>query len=320
MRMKTVLAPCLLLLASSLATSGCVITSSGLDEGSQSGTDEERSPLEPCSGDADEADATLIVDDYDQSIHEMVACGGLSVALCGAITTGIVDAIINNRADATPDDWEYRGEGTYYTNSAMAEMTTHFYLAQDMSFGREGDALQENLFLVSTYLQGARVELEVDTNNPLASRTLLHFDAAGPYIELLGYGAEPQSPIEIDTSAWGRIEDGLGALLFDSDIQVDDTQSVSTVRYHVTTTRMPATSLINGGAMGYELQMADASRADTSQNLMVDNWGVEFTDGASSGALSGRIDFSVDGGDFEYEGSLVYDDSSFGTPEYRCPQ
>ena len=291
-----------------LGLSGCFITTS--DEG-------ESDLLRECRGSADAEAHVEIVVDYDQSIHEMVACGGLNVTLIGAVTTGIVDAIIDNRPDATPPEWEFQGDGTYYTNSADAEMTTRFYANEDFSFAAQGEVLTENLFLVDTYLVGARVEANIDISDPFSSSVSLHFTGVGPYVELLGYGENPTSPIELDTSAWDRVQAALGALEFDSQVTVNDQQSVSTVRYDVHTTQMPASALLTGVGMSYELDMADASREDLSQNLIVENWGIAFVDG-NGGALDGAIDFRVEGAAFTYYGALVYDNDTFGTPEYRC--
>ncbi len=285
---------------------GCVIAPSG-----------ESDLLRECRGAADAEAHVDIVVDYDQSIHEMVACGGLNVTLVGSVTVGIVDAIIDNRPDATPPDWQFQGEGVYYTNGGGAEMTTRFYANTDFSFAAAGDALTENLFLVDTYLVGARVRANIDINDPLSASVELTFDAPGPYVELLGYGENPTSPLALDTSAWGRIQDSLGKLEFDSDISVDDTQSVSTVRYDVKTGRMPASSLLDGAGMGYELVMASATREDLGQALVVQEWGIEFVDG-DAGALNGAIEFQVEGDAFTYVGSLTYENDTFGTPEYRC--
>lgn len=291
-----------------LGLGGCILTSND---------DADANLLRECRGGADAEAHVDIVVDYDQSIHEMVACGGLNVTLVSSVTVGIVDAIIDNRPDATPPDWEFQGDGVYYTNGGDAEMTTRFYANADFSFAAAGDALTENLFRVDSYLVGARVEANIDINNPLASSVELTFDAVGPYVELLGYGENPTSPIALDTSAWDRIQESLGKLEFDSEVSVDDTQSVSTVRYDVSTNRMPASALLSGGGMGYELEMASATREDLGQSLIVEDWGIEFSDG-DAGALTGAIEFRVEGDAFTYFGSLTYEDDTFGTPEYRC--
>ncbi|MGH1345042.1 MAG: hypothetical protein ACRBN8_26010 [Nannocystales bacterium] len=285
--------------------------------GCLSSSDDDSDLLRECRGGADAEAHVEIVVDYDQSIHEMVACGGLNVTLVSSVTVGIVDAIIDNRSDATPSDWAFQGDGVYYTNGGGAEMTTRFYANTDFSFAASGDVLTENLFLVDSYLVGARVEANIDISDPFSSSVELIFDDVGPYVELLGYGENPTSPIALDTSAWDRVKASLGSLDFDSDITVDDTQSVSTVRYDVKTGRMPASSLLSGAGMGYELQMASATREDLGQSIIVEDWGIEFVD-ANPGALNGTIEFRVEGDAFDYLGSLTFENDTYGTPEYRC--
>lgn len=271
-----------------------------------------------CRGDHDVADATQIVHDFDLSIHEMVACGGLSVTLCSSIVYGIVDALVDNRSDATPDGWVFEGDGVYTSNAAGAGMTTRFYLAQDYGFASAGEPLTENLFLASTYLRGASVQIDFDPSDPFSTEATLHFDEAGPYAELLGFGPEPQSPIPVGLDTWSQVEAQLGTLVFESEIAVDDPQNRTTVRYQVHTPRMPASTLLSGGAMGFELDRADAAREDLSQDLIVDDWGVEFVNG-NIGALQGTIEFHVDGGPFGYGGALNYDNATYADIDLECP-
>ncbi len=280
-------------------------------------TDDAGNLLRECRGEAD-ADAHVeIVVDYDQSIHEMVACGGLNVTLVTSVTSGIIAAFVNNRPDATPRDWDFQGDGLYYTDGAGAQMTTRFFADADYSFAASGEPLTENLFLVDTYLVGARVEADIDIDDPLSSSVRITFDEPGPYAELLGYGEAPTSPIELDGGAWDRIEAGLRSLEFESEVSVDDVQSVSTVRYDARTSRMPVSGLLSGVGMGFELQMADASREDLGQSLIVEDWGIAFAD-RNPGALDGIIEFRVEGDAFTYYGSLSYDNDTYGTPRYTC--
>ncbi len=312
------------LLLSFLLAPGCLLVGSndddqGGDGGEDSGTNEPApDPLQECRGDADAEDAAQIAYDFEESIHEMVACGGLTVTLCSSIVYGVVDALIENRSDATPDGWSYEGEGVYTSSAAMASMTTRFYLAEDYSFGKAGEQLTENLFLSTSYLRGASVEIDFDPSNPLSTEAYLHFEEAGPYVELLGFGPEPQSPIPVGSNTWSQIQTQLGTLLFESDVAVDDPQNRSTVRYQVETPRMPASVLLGGGAMEYSLVRADASRADRGQDLIVDDWGIEFVSG-NIGALEGTVTFTVEGGDFPYLGSLDYQNSSYGDVDLECP-
>lgn len=325
--MKTIL-PWIVAACATVSAPGCVITSGGSDgdeDGASDDAAEDVGEDEPdldtvlieCRGDVDVEQTTQIVADFDQSIHEMVACGGLTVQLCSAIVTGVIDAISQGTNDATPDAWTYDGEGTYETDSAMAAMTVRFYQSEDTSFGSQGDLLTENLFLASTYLVGARVDVDFDPQNPLSTSASLYFDALGPYGELLGLGANPQSPINVDLGTWDQLSRALGNISFDADIKLDDTQMQTTIRYDVVTERMRANALIDGSPLIFDLQQADAARGDLDQDLLVQDWGIDFVNG-SPGALDGEIEFTVEGGPLDYAGVLVYDNSTWGTPELSC--
>ncbi len=194
-----------------------------------------------------------------------------------------------------------------------------FYQTDDTSFGRQGDLLTENLFFASTYLVGARAEVDFDPSDPLATSAKLYFDELGPYGELLGLGADPQSPIDVDLGTWDQLSRALGNISFDADIQLDDAQMQTTVRYDVSTVRMRANALIDGSPLIFDLEQADAARGDLDQDLLVQDWGIDFVNG-SPGALDGEIEFSVEGGPLEYDGVLVYDNSTWGRAELSCPQ
>ncbi len=303
---------------------GCLITTAGDDDADEVDTFEDDTGqqaedlLLECRGDHDVDDATQIVGDFDLSMHEMVACGGLSVTLCSSIVYGIVEALAENRSDATPDGWVFEGDGLYTSSAAGAGMKTRFYLAEDYAFANAGDPLSENLFLASTYLRGASVEIDFDPSDPFSTEASLHFEGTGPYVELLGFGPEPQSPIPVGLDTWSRVETQLGTLTFESDIEVDDPQNQTTVRYEVHTPRMPASTLLSGGAMEFELLRADAAREDLAQDLVVDDWGVEFVNG-NVGALQGTVAFHVDGGPLEYLGTLNYDNATYADIHLECP-
>ncbi len=314
--------PTLPLILAALLAPGCLITTASNDDDAQEGEDTaDEAPedlLRECREDHDIDGATQIVADIDLTTREMAACGGLSVTLCSSVVSGIIDAIVDNRADATPDGWRFEGDGVYSSDAAGAGMTTRFYLATDYGFGKTGDPVEENLFEVSTYLSGARVSVDFDPSDPLSSSAELHFDAPGPYIELLGFGANPQSPIPLSLSAWDQAQEQLGTLQFESEITVDDPQDQTTVRYDVRTTRMSAAALLGAAPMEYELLSADAARADLGQDLVVDDWGVEFVHG-NVGALEGVVDFHVEGGPLPYLGALVYENSTYAEIDLSCP-
>jgi hypothetical protein len=304
-------------LGCALGASGCIFSGLADDDGAADTDGDVSSMFVECRDDASDPEVTdtiAIVDAYDESLHEMVACGGLNVVLCTSVISGVIEAIIEQSNDATPDDWEFRGEGVYYTNGGMADMETRFYLSEDFEFGNAGDLVTQNLFLVESYLVNARL----DITDALSGSAELHFDGPGPLVELLGFGPNPQSPLQVSINDLTTINQKLKALTFESDVRVTDPRDSGTITYHLTTDRMPASSLIDGMGMGYNLEMADGSRAELAQTLTVDSWDVDFVN-EGGGALTGTIDFHVDGDHFDFKGVMVYDNSTYADPQLSCP-
>jgi|GEM_PF-1450884 len=270
--------------------------------------------LRACRGDltdAEVADNIRITDEYAQSLHEMVACGGLNVALCLGVTSGIVNAIWNGSNDATPDGWRFQGEGVYITDNMGVEMTTQFYLAEDFeTLGKAGDPVQDNLFLVDSYLVDPVVAIDFSTG-----ATELRFDAAGPLVELLGFGPDPQSPIPLSVNDLDTLDDKLEDLVFDSIVVVDDYRTASTIQYHTVTERMPARALLGGTSLEFELVEASGLREDLDQDLLVDEWTIQFAEGRN---LNGKSVYRVLGGLFDFQGVAQFNDSSYAETTLDC--
>ncbi|MBK8234801.1 MAG: hypothetical protein IPK74_04525 [Deltaproteobacteria bacterium] len=315
-------------LASTLAfIPGCIFTQSsssgsdGADDGSDgasasasAGDSGELDPgaLDECPGDATPAqrrDAVVIAQEYGDSVHEMIACGMLQVALVGAIVEGIVDAIAAGTNDATPDGWSF-DDGVYRTAGNGATMETRFYLAQDTSFGHAGDLVEHNLFLVDSYLVGA--VLVVDLVDGVSE---IQYASHGPLVELMGFGAAPPNPLPVDYTDLEQIQRRLGALDFETRIDLDDRREHATVVYHVDTPRMSAGALLDGEAMVLGLQSATAERSDLGQSLLVDRWDLHFVE---HGSLTGTVDTHVEGGPLPFAAQFVWADSGYPEIELAC--
>ncbi|MCA9649229.1 MAG: hypothetical protein H6712_13845 [Myxococcales bacterium] len=298
----------LLPLLACLAAPGC------LSFGSGDVTDiEGREDLRECAGDLsqDEIDLNLQISaDYAQSLHEMVACGGLAVRLCQGVSSGIIDALLTNSSDATPDGWTYQGEGVYRTGNAGTDMTTRFYVTEDYSFAAAGEVVTYDVFQLESYLVDPVVAVDLSTG-----RTELRFSAAGPLVELLGLGAEPHSPMQLSLGDTQALNDRLEELEFDSIVVVDDPQGDSTIQYHTQSPRMPAKALLAGVSMEFELVEATGKRDDTDQDLVVDEWTIEFADGKN---LIGSSLYHVLGGSFGFSGEAAFDDSSYAQTSVSC--
>lgn len=307
-----------------LAGSGCGIFFGGISSGTSGGTsggdgdgDGDSDPLEmleECRGDASDAevwDTIAIKDDYNDSLHELVACGGLNARLCTSLISGILDAVMNNEDSALPPGWGYAGEGVYHTEGTGVTMDTQFYLAEDFEFGKKGDLITENLFLASNYLQGYYAYIDYQG-------IVIEYDEPGPLVELMGYGTNPPNPIVLDLDDYYALNSRLKKLEFTTEIVMDDVRDLSTVQYHLTSPKTPANGLLVGtSALRYDLQEVTAFRTDLGQQLIVDEWALEYGD--TFGALDGTIDFHVEGQHFDWAGRFSYEQSGYPQEEVFCP-
>lgn len=268
--------------------------------------------LAECRGELDDdavADAVLVTDEYGESVHEMIACGRLTVELCSAVISGVLEAIQIGSDDATPDGFTF-ADGVYRSAGSGALMELRFYLAEDTSFGKAGDLVRENLMRADSYLVDAALVVDLQ-----AGTSELRYSRPGPLVELLGFGAAPANPLPVGLDDLDRVRARLGALAFDGIIQVDDVRPHARVTYAVDVPRTTASALVGGGTIDYELREADAMRRDLEQSLVVDHWGLQFL---AHGTLRGDVEFHVDGGPLAYAGVLHWNDSGYPERELSC--
>lgn len=277
------------------------------------GTVDPPADLEECRGDASDADVydnVAIKDDYNASLHELVACGGLNARLCSSLIIGIVDAIVNNEDSALPPGWGYAGDGVYHTEGTGVTMDTQFYLAEDFEFGKAGDLITVNLFLASSYLKGYNAYLDFEG-------VVIEYDEPGPLVELMGYGTNPPNPLVLDLDDLNSLNSRLKKLNFTTEIVMDDQRDLAVVQYHIDSPLTPANGLIDGTHnLAYDLQSADAYRSDLDQELIVEEWNIEYGD--TFGALDGTIDFRVEGGHFDWAGRFTYEESGYPDEDIYC--
>lgn len=278
--------------------SGCTVEGMDLDEDP---VQEGLSLSCDASVDVDvEAGATILVDAFRVSLSEMIACGRLTADLAGGVQSGIASAILENRSDATPDGWTYEGEGLYTTAGGQASMETRFFFGADFEAGATGDPVEHNVFLVDSYLAGARVSVP----DPLSFQAELRFESPGPLVELLGYGPSPASPIVVDLQALGSIGDRIAGLAFESDISVEEAGGSETIRYDLHTDRMRANALLLGSPLRYELGGLVARAGDAE--VEITDWSAEFfTSGQVEGSTTFDVQIDVEG---SCEGTIVFPD------------
>jgi hypothetical protein len=254
-------------------------------------------------------DALEIANDFKQSCHELIVCGGLATNFGSAVVSILLNAALGNGSV----DITYKGTGVYETGNAgpgtTMDITTT--LPSDMSFGKKGDPINFNLLDVATYFTGAQIvaHASVNTNGQTQSSLAIQFTGTGPGFELLGLGASPQSPLNVDAA---QIAANLGKIVIQTKIHVDDKQGHALFTYDVNTASQSLSSALSGDAVPFSLVGVTGSRADTSQTLTITKWQINYLDTGSSGYMDGTIGFSVKGGKYDYS-------STFNYPRRKAP-
>jgi hypothetical protein len=271
-----------------------------------------------------EIEANLeLVGSLDQSVHELVACGGLSVRVVAALVRGVIEMLAQNDDDITPDGLVFEGNGSYRTGASDANQETDMLLRFSDTSSGQPVPIPDDVFLASTYLVGARAEtvLVVDENNPLNSTAMLEieFDAVGPQVELLGFGAEPESPIRIESSELDEVGLELDDVVLETEVSVVDDRGDSSVSYDVATGPDPVLDIFDSTRLDYRIIDVSGANTTASQELTLaeNGWQIEF---AGGNQLVGSIDFSVKGGAFDYDGRFAYDSTSYADIELSCAE
>lgn len=298
-----------------LLTAGCFLDS-----------DEDRSheELRACWNGATEEEAVDNVQvslDYARSLHEMVACGGLAVDVCIALTSGVVEAIQEGADSAMPGGWTF-DNGVYRTESLdggqATRMAIQFFASKDYAFAEAGEPIAEDVFLIDNYLVGAVVSIDFTSG-----AAELSYDSVGPLVELLGYGLLPDNPIRLSLNDSVTIGNSIGQLEFTTEVVVSDMQNNSAIDYTTQTRRLSANDLIGGTPLVFDVVLAEGSRADLEQELSVESWTIDYKSdggllGLGGGTLDGSSEYRVTGGHFDYSGIVRFPDSKEGETELSC--
>ena len=288
----------------------------GMDE---QGMDEKEPEAEPETcftgfTDSQISDNTQIVEDYNQSIHELIACGNITVALCKATFGFIIDVISGTSGGTMPEGIAY-GEGGIYnlTSANGVEMSIVFVNGVTSSLGEAGTPIVHNMFEGDNYLIGSDISIDFDGAE-------IAFDETGPLVELLGFGPNPESPITIPVSLAGLkdIDPYIEDLLVESNILVNDEQNKSVITYNVEMSDGTRFEEVLDNTFSFEVVDASVQRSDLNQVLTNTSWELNFNKGESSTALNGVVAFEVLNGLFDYKGSLSWNNSGFGEALIAC--
>jgi hypothetical protein len=200
----------------------------------------------------------------------------------------------------------------YRTGSGGTVMDATFYLAEDFSFAQTGDPVMYDVFLVDSYLVNARLRVDFATG-----KARIQYDAPGPLVELLGFGAQPPNPLPVDLGDLASIKRKLRQLEFEGKVVVQDEREHSTIGYTLNVPRTSADAFVIGSTpMRYELENVDGTRADLGQTIVTSMFDVAY---ANHGTLMGTVEFHVEGGPLEYDATLVWADTPYPERTMTCP-
>lgn len=241
-----------------------------------------------------------IINDFRDSCHEMIICGGLTNQFGVAIVSVLLSAALGKKLELSTI--QYQGDGRYKVGDVMV-MT--LVLGRDTSWGKTGDVIPFNVLALESYFTGATVAAKATMaleGGRAVQKTQLavSFQSVGPGIELLGLGPSPASGVTIDFHEVARSLGG--AIQTANVITVDDQKGDSHIRYELSSAPMRFGELLGHAPQKMELVKVDAARG--AQTIDVVNWGMQYQPG-SSGTLDGTIDMVVHG-EFDYRVHFNY--------------
>jgi hypothetical protein len=269
--------------------------------------------LAGCADDLTKAQADrhlAILDESEDSMHEMVVCGGLYFQLLGDLVGYLATVAVNGPDSAQlTEGYRFDGAGAYVAappDAGSTSMHVRFHFGDDYTAGARGALVTDNLFDADSYLENVRVDLDTGTGE-----VLLRHDGPGPLVELLGLGTNPGRPVRLGTAEIDGIATEIGKLLVDLDIRVEDPRVLATVTYDVEVAQDTVAAVLAGDRAVLDMTSMTADSDDPQQHLVSRDWDVEYND--SQGGLDGTIGFVVSGGSFDYEGVWTYEASGWPT-------
>jgi hypothetical protein len=218
----------------------------------------------------------------------------MTITIAATLIAGVANAVIAGTTSFEPDGVRYEGDGRYVAPTGLGgegTLTVRFW--QD---GPDGAALiEDDLFDLGAYLKGARLTSGVDGSGPFVQ---VAFDEPGPWVELLGWGNAPTSPVRLRGNDLVNFAPKLDGILVTSDVLVDDAAGNSVVSYSVTSEPMPLDEVVYVGNIDYELLGIAAQNAETGQaaSSEVIDWDIAF----GEAALTGSAAFRIEGGLFDF--------------------
>lgn len=257
----------------------------------------DRSTLESCTrehSDVEVDEQLQIAVALHDSVHELVACGGMTITIAATLIAGVANAIIAGTTSFEPRGVRYEGEGRYVAPTGLdgeGTLTVRFW--QEGSDG--ATLIEDDLFDLNAYLKGARMASGIDSGGAFVQ---IAFDEPGPWVELLGWGQSPTSPVRLRGNDLVNFAPKLDDIRVSSDVLVDDAAGNTVVSYSVTSEPMPLDEVVYVGNIDYELLGISAQNTETMQTAAseVVAWDIAF----GEAALTGSAAFRIEGGLFDF--------------------
>lgn len=286
--------------------------------------------LEACANSHTEADlaaSAKLAYDTDASIHELIACGGLTIRVAIGLVTGVVSLVLDDE-DAMPSGLSYEGEGAYVSESSLGDSSMEMRVRLYEAEGEEFILVEDNLFDAKNYLTGVSVDadasadVDFDIGDPLDTSVSadasvhIEYEEAGPWAKLLGLGDPPPNPIQLGDVA--EINPDFSDIYIQSEIDVRDVRGDSVVHFVVNTQMMGLVEMFTTGGLTYEIDSLEASNENLGQTLVMDAWEVDF---GEHNHLNGDVSFTVEAeaeASVGYEATLAYRDAAYGDVELSC--
>lgn len=268
--------------------------------GSDKEKQQQAEQLAACRGDTTDAELQeniLISEEYGRAMaadlyyswHPVLFA--LDFTLLWAQTLGAIPS-------TEPVGWTFDGEtGTYRYGSDTAAIEMQVFLTEEIGYGPAGTQVMEDILDVDSYLVNAAFELDGDA-------VTVTFDEPGPLVELLGQGANPESPLVLDQAAQDAAVDQLSTLALETDYVAYGVNMSITVDYHAVSPPTTIASLVEDGPMPVDIVEANATRDLDDQRLSTVVWDVE----RRGTGVDGYTTFTVSGGYFPFGGRVDFYD------------
>ena len=241
--------------------------------------------------------------------------GVMNLYVDGAASLGgLVDDLTTGDL-SMPEGFSYEGDGVYTVDSGSGAIAkVLFYLPSKTSYGNAGEPIPFNLFDASNYFTGLKVSSGVEVGLSGVKTTFeFGFADSGPGAELLGLGASPKSPIDVNVGAM------TAALVkttsrADGSIQPEQGDVVQSFQVQSPPIDSKAVAL---EALALEVTQFSGENAEYEQELSFESSSLKLVDAGNE--YSGDFTFSSMSPSFSFDALLRFDATATANVAFGCP-